>query len=61
MSNEGKRIISDTKETFKRIVESVERAEKNVQGLDRDLASKVKKVKENASEIVKHIEERTGK
>lgn len=61
MSNEGKRIISDTKETFKRIVESAERAEKNVQGLDRDLASKVKKVKENASEIVKHIEERTGK
>lgn len=59
MSSETKKIVTETKEVFRKLVEQADGAEKRVEKLDKDLATKIRKVKENASEVVKHIEEKS--
>lgn len=61
MSADTKKTIQDTKELFKRIVREADEAGKRVGGLDGDLAKKIHRVKEGGGEVVKHIEERSGK
>ena len=61
MSEQTKKTVQEIKESFKRIVEQADGAGKKAAGLDRDLANKIRKVQETSVEVVKHIEERSGK
>lgn len=59
MSETTKKKIEETKETFKRIEKFAEEKVRELHPLDAGLAAKIKKAGENASEVVKHIEERS--
>ena len=61
MSENAKKTVKEVQETFKRIVREADDAVKRAAPLDKDLASKIHRVKEGSSEVVKHIEERVGK
>lgn len=58
MSEESKKTIKEAGEFFKKVQEG---AEKYKSVPDKQLGDKIKKVGEGASEVVKHITERTEK
>lgn len=61
MSADTKKMAEQVKETFKRISRTADEAAKMVQTFDKDLATKIRRVGENAGEVSKHVEERSGR
>lgn len=61
MSAQTKQTVQEVKKTFERIQKEAGDAAKKVGGLDGDLARKIHKISEGSGEVVKHIEERSGK
>lgn len=61
MSEQSKKSIGEIKETFRRLSQDADGAGQKAAPLgDRELSTKIQKVREGAAEIVKHIEKRTG-
>lgn len=62
MSQETKKEVIEIKKTFERISKEVDDAGKRAGTLgDKDLSQKIQRIKEGSTEVVKHIEERSGK
>jgi hypothetical protein len=57
MSEETKKSVQEAKEFFKKVQEGADKFQKTIP--DKGLGEKLKRVKEGATEVVKHIEERT--
>lgn len=61
MSQESKQTVKEINETFKRLSREADDASKRANTLgDKDLSTKIQKVKEGSSEVVKHIEKKIG-
>jgi uncharacterized protein YoxC len=59
MSEQSKQTVQEIQENFKRLTREADDASKKANTLgDKDLSTKIQKVKEGASEVVKHIEKR---
>jgi vacuolar-type H+-ATPase subunit H len=58
MSEESKKTVKEASEFFKRVSENAEKYQKAIP--DKHLGEKLKRVSEGASEVVKHITERSG-
>lgn len=58
MSNANKETVKKVNETFKRIQREADDASKKVSGFDKDLATKIQRVKEGSGEVVRHVEKR---
>lgn len=59
MSDQSKKTVQEIQETFKRLTQQADDASKRANTLgDKDLSTKIQKVKEGSSEVVKHIEKR---
>jgi hypothetical protein len=59
--SDSKKVVKEIQETFRRITREADDASRKAGGLDKDLATKIQRVKEGSSEVVKHITERTEK
>ncbi len=57
MGEQTKRTVKEAKEFFKTVQEGAEEFSKAIP--DKQLGEKLRRVKEEAGEVVKHIEERT--
>jgi hypothetical protein len=60
MSNTTKEKLDQTKEAFEYVIETSKKHAKQSEPLDKHLAEKIRKAGETASEVVKHIEKRSG-
>lgn len=61
MSAETKKTVQDINEKYKKIIREAGDDAARIGKADGDLAKKIVRVKENANEVVKHIEERIEK
>lgn len=60
MSEESQKTVKEIQETFRRISKDAEDAGKKAGGLgDKELTTKIKRLKEDAGQVVKHITERS--
>lgn len=60
MSNESRETIKSTKETFKKLAEVITSGSDQVNALgDKKLSEYIFEIRNNAEQIVKHIEERS--
>ena len=60
MSDTTKDNLTRTKELFQIVVKLADKRAKQSELLDKHLAEKIRKAGETASEVVKHIEKRSG-
>lgn len=61
MSEETKKSAETVKKFFEHIKEASEELSKETHRFDKDLSTKIQKVKEGASEVVKHVEKKLDK
>jgi len=59
MSEESKKTVEEISEKFKELKTFSDDAIKKIEAGDKELSRKITIVKEGASEVVKHIEQRT--
>lgn len=60
MSKESKEVIQKANEVFKKFQKEAGDAAKRVGPLDGELAKKIHKTSQDAAEVVKHIEQKSG-
>lgn len=61
MSEQSKQTVKEIEQTFRRLNQEVDDVSRRADKLgDKQLSTKIQKVKENSFEVVKHIIERTG-
>jgi hypothetical protein len=58
MADSPKKQVNEIKESFKKIQQQSDDLGKKAAGFDKDLSTKIFRVKEGSEQIVKHIEER---
>ncbi len=61
MSEESKKQIKEIKDVMKTVEGAAEQLQKSLESFgDKELSTKVQRVKESAGEVVKHIEKKSG-
>jgi uncharacterized protein Yka (UPF0111/DUF47 family) len=59
MSAETKKTVEQVKKLFEQVKEAGGELRKSTEKFDKELSTKIQKVQEGASEVVKHIEQKT--